>query len=151
MLSRKRFSGSFSKDNDDVTTPDSNPKVPTVEFKLVEDLRLVTVPVTTCLVVLGVYITLGKNWFCWIHNWISRHLFHFYQFTVFLSAVDFTNSFVEVTKRIKLNFICKIFREIVKTLLKLILQKNRQVSNAKLVYTVYIALQCGKKGNSCSK
>ena len=61
MLSRKRFSGnsSFSKDNDDVTTPDSNPKVPTVEFKLVEDLRLVTVPVTTCLLVLAVYVTLG--------------------------------------------------------------------------------------------
>ena len=61
MLSRKRFSGSFSKDNDEVTTPDSNPKVPTVEFKLVEDLRLVTIPVTSCLIVLAAYITLGRD------------------------------------------------------------------------------------------
>ena len=74
MLTRKRqVSGSFSKDidNDNVTTPDSNtnPKVPTVEFKLVEDLRLVTVPVTSCLIVLFLYIAMGTVLFSHWESW----------------------------------------------------------------------------------
>ena len=74
MLTRKRqISGSLSKDIDDnITTPDSttnNPKVPTVEFKLVEDLRLVTVPVTSCLVVLFVYIAMGTVLFSHWESW----------------------------------------------------------------------------------
>ena len=74
MLTRKRqISGSLSKDidNDNVTTPDStnNPKVPTVEFKLVEDLRLVTVPVTSCLVVLFLYIAMGTVLFSHWESW----------------------------------------------------------------------------------
>ena len=43
--------------------------MPTVEFKLVEDLRLVTVPVSSCLTVLAIYITFGtilfSNWEGW--------------------------------------------------------------------------------------
>ena len=42
-----------------------------------------------------------------------------------------------------MNFNCKIFREIVNTLLKLILQKPRQVMPN--WFTLYIALQSGKK------
>ena len=54
---------------EEVTTPDSNPNGPTVEFKLVEDMRLVTVPVTSCLAVLAIYVTFGtllfSNWEGW--------------------------------------------------------------------------------------
>ena len=54
---------------EEVTTPDSNPKMPTVEFKLVEDMRLVTVPVTSCLAVLAVYITFGTILFSTWEGW----------------------------------------------------------------------------------
>jgi hypothetical protein len=55
-MTKRRSSGSF-RDMDEVTTPDSNPKSPaTVEFKLVEDLRLVTIPVTSCLMILVGYV-----------------------------------------------------------------------------------------------
>ncbi len=47
-------------------------KPSTVEFKLVEDLRLVTVPMTSCLFVLLLYITLGtllfSNWEKWSYT-----------------------------------------------------------------------------------
>ena len=71
MLSRKSPSNaSFAaKDQDEITTPDSNPKIPTVEFKLVEDLRLVTVPVTSCLTVMAVYIVFGTILFSTWEGW----------------------------------------------------------------------------------
>ena len=71
MLTRKSqgSSSSGAKDQDEVTTPDSAPKGPTVEFKLVEDLRLVTVPVTTCLIVLISYITFGTILFSTWEGW----------------------------------------------------------------------------------
>ena len=72
MLSRKSPSStSFAKDQDstEVTTPDSNPKIPTVEFKLVEDLRLVTIPVTSCLTVLAVWIVFGTVLFSTWEGW----------------------------------------------------------------------------------
>lgn len=79
MLSRKQD----TKDTDDVTTPDtcSNPptnnKVPTVEFKLVEDLRLVTVPVTSCFTVLLVYMTFGTVLFSTWEGWSYMDGFYF--------------------------------------------------------------------------
>ena len=76
MLTRKSPSStnsvakeSQSQPEDDVTTPDSNPKGPTVEFKLVEDLRLVTVPVTSCLAILACYITFGTILFSTWEGW----------------------------------------------------------------------------------
>jgi len=45
------------------------PKVATVEFKLVEDLRLVTIPVTSCLIVLASYIFLGTVLFSTWEGW----------------------------------------------------------------------------------
>ena len=44
-------------------------KVPTVEFKLVEDLRLVTIPVTSCLLVLMFYVGLGTVLFASWEGW----------------------------------------------------------------------------------
>ena len=55
--------------DEEVTTPDSNPKMPTVEFKLVEDMRLVTVPVTSCLTILAVYVTFGTVLFSTWEGW----------------------------------------------------------------------------------
>lgn len=72
MLTRKRQSASekeLTEEQDEVTTPDSNLKVPTVEFKLVEDLRLVTVPVTSCVTVLAAYITFGTILFSTWEGW----------------------------------------------------------------------------------
>lgn len=47
------------------------PAVATVEFKLVEDIRMVTVPVTSCLTVLCAYIVVGtvlfSNWEGWTY------------------------------------------------------------------------------------
>ena len=54
---------------EEVTTPDSNPNGPTVEFKLVEDMRLVTVPVTSCLSVLAIYVTFGTILFSTWEGW----------------------------------------------------------------------------------
>ena len=42
---------------------------PRAKFKLVEDLRLVTVPVTSCLTVLIVYITFGTILFSTWEGW----------------------------------------------------------------------------------
>ena len=44
-------------------------KVATVEFKLVEDLRLVTIPVTSCLLVLMSYVFLGTVLFASWEGW----------------------------------------------------------------------------------
>ena len=47
-----------------------------IKFKLVEDLSLVTVPVTTCLIVLVTYIFCGAALFS---AWEVRHLFVLFQ------------------------------------------------------------------------
>ena len=60
-------------------SPPANQKMATVEFKLVEDLRLVTIPVTSCLIVLFGYIFLGtvlfSNWEGW--NYLDGAYFCF--------------------------------------------------------------------------
>ena len=58
---------SLSRDKSDKSP--SPPPVATVEFKLVEDLRLVTIPVTSCLFVLFAYIALGTILFANWENW----------------------------------------------------------------------------------
>lgn len=52
----------------DLPSP-STPKTHTVEFKLVEDLRLVTIPVSSCLLVLLFYILLGTVTFSAWEGW----------------------------------------------------------------------------------
>ena len=64
---KSRFLRSLQRDNSDKSP--SPPPVATVEFKLVEDLRLVTIPVTSCLLVLFAYIALGTILFANWENW----------------------------------------------------------------------------------
>ena len=56
-------------DEDDRPSPPLPPKTNTVEFKLVEDLRLVTIPVTSCLFVLVFYILVGTILFSAWEGW----------------------------------------------------------------------------------
>lgn len=64
---KSRLLRSLTKDTSDKTP--SPPPIATVEFKLVEDLRLVTIPVTSCLFVLFAYIALGTILFANWENW----------------------------------------------------------------------------------
>ena len=64
---KTKFFRSLQRDTSDKTP--SPPPVATVEFKLVEDLRLVTIPVTSCLLVLFAYIALGTILFANWENW----------------------------------------------------------------------------------
>ena len=65
----KSFIKSLQKRTKSEKTDPNTPTVATVEFHLVEDLRLVTIPVTSCLLVLFAYIVLGtllfSNWEGW--------------------------------------------------------------------------------------
>lgn len=45
------------------------PPPPKVEFKLVEDMRLVTIPVSSCLIVLALYILVGTILFSTWEGW----------------------------------------------------------------------------------
>ncbi|TRY70238.1 hypothetical protein TCAL_12832 [Tigriopus californicus] len=73
LLKRKRPVSTSQMENGDDSNPEeiqmAPPKTVTVEFKLVEDIRLVTIPVTSCLFVLMFYIILGtvifSNWEGW--------------------------------------------------------------------------------------
>ena len=64
---KSRFLRSLQRETSDKSP--SPPPVATVEFKLVEDLRLVTIPVTSCLFVLFAYIALGTILFANWENW----------------------------------------------------------------------------------
>ena len=64
---KTKFLRSLQRDTSDKSP--SPPPVATVEFKLVEDLRLVTIPVTSCLLVLFAYIALGTILFANWENW----------------------------------------------------------------------------------
>eukprot|EP00095_Tigriopus_kingsejongensis_P003237 maker-scaffold547_size140190-snap-gene-0.31 protein:Tk03237 transcript:maker-scaffold547_size140190-snap-gene-0.31-mRNA-1 annotation:"potassium channel subfamily k member 18-like" len=77
LLTRKRppsSNGSTAPPHEDECDTDMIrlapiPKTPTVEFKLVEDIRLVTIPVTSCLFVLMFYIVLGTVLFSAWEGW----------------------------------------------------------------------------------